>query len=145
MCIRDRYDEEIDLRELFGVLWAGSRKILVITAVFAFVSVIYALSVPNQYKAITLLAPAQHDSSDLTGAFGQMGGYIAASEEIIDYIRSFSPGFIFTTSLPPAIAAGAAASVAYLKSNQLRYGSVVVQSECFWGISPTNSWRWSID
>ena len=69
-----QYDDEIDLRELFGVLLAGSRKIIAITAVFAFVSVIYALSVPNQYKAITLLAPAQHDSSDLTGAFGQMGG-----------------------------------------------------------------------
>ena len=69
-----QYDDEIDLRELFGVLWAGSRKIIAITAVFAFVSVIYALSVPNQYKAITLLAPAQSDSSDLTGAFGQMGG-----------------------------------------------------------------------
>ena len=69
-----QYDDEIDLRELFGVLWAGSRKIIAITAVFAFVSVIYALSVPNQYKAITLLAPAQSDSSDLTEALGQMGG-----------------------------------------------------------------------
>ena len=69
-----QYDDEIDLRELFGVLRAGSRKIIAITAVFAFVSVIYALSAPNQYKAITLLAPAQSDSSDLTGAFGQMGG-----------------------------------------------------------------------
>jgi uncharacterized protein involved in exopolysaccharide biosynthesis len=69
-----QYDDEIDLRELFGVLWAGSRKIIAITAVFAFVSVIYALSVPNQYKATALLAPAQSDSSDLSGALGQMGG-----------------------------------------------------------------------
>ena len=69
-----QYDDEIYLRELFGVLWAGSRKIIAITAVFAFVSVIYALSVPNQYKATSLLAPAQSDSSDLSGALGQLGG-----------------------------------------------------------------------
>ena len=69
-----QYDDEIDLRELFGVLWAGSRKIIAITAVFAFVSVIYALSVPNQYKATALLAPAQSDSSALSGALGQLGG-----------------------------------------------------------------------
>ena len=69
-----QYDDEIDLRELFGVLWAGKLKIIAITAVFAFVSVIYALSVPNQYKATALLAPAQSDSSDLSGALGQLGG-----------------------------------------------------------------------
>ena len=69
-----QYDDEIDLRELFGVLWAGSRKIIAITAVFAFVSVIYALSVPNQYKATVLLASAQSESSDLSGALGQLGG-----------------------------------------------------------------------
>ena len=69
-----QYDDDIDLRELFGVLWAGSRKIIAITVVFAFVSVIYALLVPNQYKATALLAPAQSDSSDLSGALGQLGG-----------------------------------------------------------------------
>ena len=69
-----QYDDEIDLRELFGVLWAGSRKIIAITAVFAFVSVIYALSVSDQYKATVLLAPAQSDSSDLSGALGRLGG-----------------------------------------------------------------------
>ena len=53
----------------------------------------------------------------LAKAFGLMGGYISSSKIIIDFIRSFSPGFIFTTSLPPSIAAGAIASIRYIKNN----------------------------
>ncbi len=47
----------------------------------------------------------------LAKAYGQMGGYIAANAKIIDYIRSFAPGFIFTTSICPSIAAGAAKAI----------------------------------
>ena len=66
-----------------------------------------------------LMARIDIINGTLAKAYGAMGGYIASSERLCDAIRSYAPGFIFTTSLAPSIVAGAQASVAFLKKNNV--------------------------
>jgi uncharacterized protein involved in exopolysaccharide biosynthesis len=156
----DQYDE-IDLRELLGVLWANKIKIIGVTAVFAVVSVIYALSVPNQYKASALLAPAQQQSGGLSGALGQLGGLASlagvsigggdsSEAEVAQEIMkswSFIEGFIADHDLAVEVYAAEGWS---RESNQLKFDNDVyevktktwlVENDNIGQLGPPTSWQ----
>ncbi|WP_377109922.1 Wzz/FepE/Etk N-terminal domain-containing protein [Pseudoalteromonas sp. R86517] len=68
-------NDEIDLRELFSVIWQGKLTVIVLTTLFAVASVFYAISLPNVYKSEALLAAAEQEQSGGLGALaGQFGG-----------------------------------------------------------------------
>ena len=157
----DQYDDEIDLRELFGVLWGNKIKIIGITAVFAVVSVIYALSIPNQYKASALLAPAQQQSGGLSGALGQLGGLASlagvsigggdsSESQVAQEIMkswSFIEGFIAVNDLAVEVYAAEGWS---RESNQLKFDNDVyevktktwlVENDNIGQLGPPTSWQ----
>ena len=157
----DQYDDEIDLRELFGVLWGNKIKIIGITAVFAVVSVIYALSIPNQYKASALLAPAQQQSGGLSGALGQLGGLASlagvsigggdsSESQVAQEIMkswSFIEGFIADNDLAVEVYAAEGWS---RESNQLKFDNDVyevktktwlVENDNIGQLGPPTSWQ----
>ena len=72
------YDDEIDLRELFAVLWAGRKLIAYVTSAFAVIAVIVALMIPNQYKATAVVAPSQSGGSSMLGAMASQFGGLAS-------------------------------------------------------------------
>lgn len=70
-------------------------------------------------------------SGTLGKAYGNFGGYIASTSQLVDVVRSYASGFIFTTSLPPTVACGAIESVRILKGNEGRYLRDLQQSNVF--------------
>lgn len=87
-------------------------------------------SVPNKR---TVMDRVDMITGTLGKSFGTVGGYVAASSKLIDWCRSYAPGFIFTTTLPPAVMAGAAEAIRYqrrhldLRQQQQRHASYVKQ------------------
>ena len=105
------HDDEIDLRELFGVLWRGKVQIVLVTALVAVLSILYALYLPNVYRSEALLAPAQEQDSlagamqGLSGLAGLAGislpeGSASQSDQALEVLRSRS---FFTEKIYPNI------------------------------------------
>lgn len=131
-------DDEIDLRELFAVIWQGKWLIIAITALFAVASVIYAINQPNIYKSEALLAPAEQEGggglSALAGQFGGLaslagvnlgGGSSNKAQLAIEVLKSrqFTSDFIQKHSILPDLMAA--------KSWDMQTNTVIYDSEIF--------------
>ncbi len=139
-----RHNDAAHLDELMGAVAPEAPKIVVFESVYSMDGDIApiaeicavaerhgALTYLDEVHAVGLYGPRGGGIAEARGlgdrlsvingtlakAFGVLGGYIAASATIIDAVRSFAPAFIFTTALPPALAAGALASVRHLKAS----------------------------
>ena len=135
-------DDEIDLRELFSVIWQGKWLIIAITAVFAIGSVIFALSQPNTYKSEALLAPASEEQggglSALAGQFGGLasmaginlgaGGGVDKTQMAIEVIKSrqFASNFIKSHNILPDLMA---AEEWNMSADTLNYDAEIYNSE----------------
>ena len=127
-----RHNDVAHLRELLAADDPAAPKLIAFESVYSMDGDEFnALTYIDEVHAVGMYGPrgagvAERDglmhridiiNGTLAKAYGVMGGYIAASEKMCDAIRSYAPGFIFTTSLAPAVAAGAAASVRHLKTD----------------------------
>lgn len=140
-----RHNDMAHLRELLAALPADVPKLIAFESIYSMdgdfapireicdlAAEFGALTYLDEVHAVGMYGPrgggvAERDglmdridiiNGTLAKAYGVFGGYIACSAKMADAVRSYAPGFIFTTSLPPAVAAGAAASVAFLKQDQ---------------------------
>ena len=145
-CLRFRHNDVAHLDELLSQVEPGRPKLVAFESVYSMDGDIApiaeiievcekhgALSYIDEVHAVGLYGPRGGGIAEREGlmdridviegtlgkAYGVMGGYIAASKNLCDFVRSFASGFIFSTALPPAIAAGATASIKHLKESQI--------------------------
>jgi 5-aminolevulinate synthase len=113
-----RHNDMNHLESLLRAAPAAAPKLIVFESVYSMdadISPIGAIcDLATRYGAMTYL------EGTLAKAFGCHGGYIAGDTDVVDFIRSTAPGFIFTTSLPPPTAAAALAAVRHVRADQAR-------------------------
>jgi 5-aminolevulinate synthase len=145
-CLRFRHNDVAHLDELLSTVEPGRPKLVAFESVYSMdgdiapIAAILdvcekhgAMSYIDEVHAVGLYGPRGGGVAEREGlmdritiiegtlgkAYGVMGGYIAGSKNVCDFVRSFASGFIFSTALPPAIAAGATASIRHLKDSQI--------------------------